>query len=1269
MLEFTSVDSTCNNEALDLTGFTSTNGCGGGQGPQGPQGFSAYQIAVFNGFIGTEEEWLASLQGTPGAGFPTGGTANQVVYKVDGTNYNAQWASIPTILGYTPVTETRTLTINGTTYDLSANRSWTVSSGSGTVTSVAALTLGTTGTDVSSTVANSTTDAVITLNIPTASSTKRGALSSADWTTFNSKQSALSGTGFVKISGSTISYDNSTYYLASNPSGFTSNVGTVTSVAALTLGTSGTDVSSTVATGTSTPIITLNLPTASATNRGLLSSANWTTFNNKQNALGYTPANILNPIFSTSIQVDGVGVTVGSYTPYINTIASFIGNVNDYQLAYIQNLSGGSNASADFVAYNDVSDVNSYFVDMGISSSNYTSGLYNIFPANSGYLYTGGGVGLQPSHLYIGTGTANSDLVLFTGGTDVSNKAITIKSATQNVLIGSTTDDGVNNLQVTGGIKSTGDINIVGGAYADANMGSDPHQLATKEYVDNSVSAGLHIHTPVRVERHGNLTATYVDGGTTPTITQIASGSILTSVGHGLSENDMIVFTVSGNGIIAGDTYFVFQILSSSTFNISLTLNGPAITTLTNGTGLSLTSRANSGVGATLTNAGTQAALVISTVTLAVTNRVLVLGQTNGWENGVYTVTNTGSPSTNWILTRATDADRYGLNDPNTLGGGDYFFINEGTPGAGESYVLNNTGEIIFGTTSIGFTKFSAAPTYSGTAPIDVTGQVISLVGAVSATNGGTGTTTVTTGDLLYGSASNVWSKLPLGVAYKSLVVNGTGTQLEWNAVALDQTSAVSGQLGVANGGTGATTLTGIVVSSGTSAFTGVAGTASQLLRRNAGNTAYEFFTPTYISLTALSASAPLSYNNTTGAFTISQATTSTNGYLSSTDWNTFNGKQAALGFTPYNATNPANFIPLTALSSTATGLTYTNTTGVFSLTSGYVIPTTTEETNWNTAYTNRITSLTTTGTSGSASLITNTLNIPTYTLVGLGGQAAATNLTSLSGLSYVSSAFVKMTGAGTFSLDTTAYYPNSNPSGFTSNTGTVTSVAALTLGTTGTDVSSTVANGSTAAVITLNIPTASAANRGALSSTDWSTFNGKQAALSGTGFVKSTAGTISYDTNTYITGNQTITLSGAITGSGATAITTTLAASSVSISNINATGTPSNSTYLRGDGTWSASAGGGITLADLSATAPIQYNNTTGNFFMDMANAAQDGYLSSTDWILFNGKQDHLTLTTTGSSGAATLVGSTLNIPQYSGGGGSGITAVFSYLQNIYIN
>lgn len=61
--------------------------------------------------------------------------------------------------------------------------------------------------------------------------------------------------------------------------------GTVTSVAALTLTTTGTDVSSSVATETATPVITLNLPSASATNRGVLTSTDWSTFNSKQAAL------------------------------------------------------------------------------------------------------------------------------------------------------------------------------------------------------------------------------------------------------------------------------------------------------------------------------------------------------------------------------------------------------------------------------------------------------------------------------------------------------------------------------------------------------------------------------------------------------------------------------------------------------------------------------------------------------------------------------------------------------------------------------------------------------------------------------------------------------------------------------------------------------------------------------------------------------------------------------------------------------------------------
>lgn len=121
-------------------------------------------------------------------------------------------------------------------------------------------------------------------------------------------------------------------------------------------------------------------------------------------------------------------------------------------------------------------------------------------------------------------------------------------------------------------------------------------------------------------------------------------------------------------------------------------------------------------------------------------------------------------------------------------------------------------------------------------------------------------------------------------------------------------------------------------------------------------------------------------------------------------------------------------------------------TTGTLAVTftAGYSIPTTTEQTNWGTAYTNRITTFTTTGSSGAATLSANALNIPNYTLSGLGGQASSTNLTSLAGLSYVSASFVKMTAAGTFSLDTNTYLTSLSGAVLTDQT------SGQTVGTTG---------------------------------------------------------------------------------------------------------------------------------------------------------------------------------------------------------------------------
>lgn len=51
------------------------------------------------------------------------------------------------------------------------------------------------------------------------------------------------------------------------------------------------------------------------------------------------------------------------------------------------------------------------------------------------------------------------------------------------------------------------------------------------------------------------------------------------------------------------------------------------------------------------------------------------------------------------------------------------------------------------------------------------------------------------------------------------------------------------------------------------------------------------------------------------------------------------------------------------------------------------------------------------------------------------------------------------------------------------------------------------------------------------------------------------------------------------------------------------------------------------ITLASLSVTAPLSYNNGTGAFIITLADATHDGYISSANWNTFNNKADNISI------------------------------------------
>jgi hypothetical protein len=207
---------------------------------------------------------------------------------------------------------------------------------------------------------------------------------------------------------------------------------------------------------------------------------------------------------------------------------------------------------------------------------------------------------------------------------------------------------------------------------------------------------------------------------------------------------------------------------------------------------------------------------------------------------------------------------------------------------------------------------------------------------------------------------------------------------------------------------------------------------------------------------------------------------------------------------------------------------------------------------NWNTAYTDRLK-----WDGGSTGLTASTGR------TSLGATTVGSNLFTLTNPSAVT--FPRFNADNTVSALDASTFRTAIGAGTSSTTGTVTSVAALTLGTTGTDLTSTVATGTTTPVITLNVPTASATNRGVLSSADWSTFNGK-----GSGTVTSVS----------------VVSANGFAGTVATATTTPSITLTTSITGL-----------LKGNGTAISAAASGTDYAPATSGSSILYGNGSGGF------------------------------------------------------------------------
>ena len=680
--------------------------------------------------------------------------------------------------------------------------------------------------------------------------------------------------------------------------------GTVTYVSALTLGTSGTDLSSTVANPTTTPVITLNVPTASATNRGVLSPADWTTFNNKGDGTvtavsivsangfagsssgGATPALTISTSVSGILKGDGTAisaaisgtdyapatsgtsilygngsggfsnVTIGSGVSFAGGTLSATGSGGTVtSITAGTGLTGGTITSSGTIAIDStvatLTGVQTLTNKTISGASNTLSNIGNSSLTNSSVTINGSSVSLGGSVTV--TATASNPLTIGTGLSGTSYNG----SSAVTIAIDST-------VATLTGAQTLTNKTISGASNTLTNIGNS--SLTNSSVTFNGTSVSLGGSGTITANTTNSLTfnnagtgaasGTAFNGGTAYTISYntvgaspLAGSSSLVTVGT--------VTSGTWNATPIGNSYLANSSLTIGTTSISLggtslTLGGLTSVTLTQNPTSALQaatkqyvdaavsnvnyhpacqyattvdlgsvtySNGSSGIGATITNAGTQAALVIDGHTFTATDvtngvRVLVKNESNGAYNGIYTVTNQGSVSTNWQLTRATDYDQVGTGT-GEIAPGDTTFIINGTVNASTQWVQTTDFPITIGTTAIDFVQIGGPGAYTAGTGLTLTGTQFSITNtAVTAAAYGSASSVPTftvnaQGQLTAASNTSIainGNQITSGTvgssyisgSYTGITGVGTLTAGTWNA----------STVGVGYGGTGLTTYT-----------------------------------------------------------------------------------------------------------------------------------------------------------------------------------------------------------------------------------------------------------------------------------------------------------------------------------------------------------------------------------------------------------------------------------------------------------------------------
>jgi hypothetical protein len=274
-----------------------------------------------------------------------------------------------------------------------------------------------------------------------------------------------------------------------------------------------------------------------------------------------------------------------------------------------------------------------------------------------------------------------------------------------------------------GGSGTVTSVNVSGGTTGLTTSGgpvttSGTITLAGTLDVDNGGTGAT-----TAANARANLSAAQSGANTDITSIALTTGTISTAP----SGNNDIVNKFYADTLISGVNFH-------AACNYATTAALSPANTYNNGTG---------GVGATLT-ASSNGTLTIdgyTFVTADIGKRILVKDEAAGANNGVYTLTQEGSASQPYILTRATDYDTAGTG-ANSIDQGDLMLVLSGAVNANTSWVQQTALPITVGTTALVFVQFAAVQTYSAGTGLSLASNTFSI------TNTGTAGT--------YGSASAV---------------------------------------------------------------------------------------------------------------------------------------------------------------------------------------------------------------------------------------------------------------------------------------------------------------------------------------------------------------------------------------------------------------------------------------------------------------------------------------------------------------------------------